>query len=157
MTSQSVRKQSAVAAPGPVELLLANWPLRDDGPLAWFVAIGAVAASVAAGIVAHSPVMGVVGFAALSIALWRLWVPVTFELGPRGVVQILFGRRRRIAWSSVARYEVRRRGVLLLSEETQGPAAVLRGLYVRWGRHREELLAVIAHYLGNRPSPNRSP
>jgi hypothetical protein len=150
MTSQSVRKQPAVAAPKPVELLLANWPLRDDGPLAWLVVIGAVAASVTAGFVAQSAVMGVVSFLALSIALWRLWVPVTFELGPRGVVQILFGRRRRIAWSSVARYEVRRRGVLLLSEETQGPAAALRGLYVRWGRHREELLAVIAHYLGNR-------
>jgi hypothetical protein len=157
MTSQSVHKQPAVAAPGPVELLLANWPLRDDGPLAWLVVIGAVAASVTAGFVAQSAVMGVVSFLALSIALWRLWVPVTFELGPRGVVQILFGRRRRIAWSSVARYEVRRHGVLLLSEETQGPAAALRGLYVRWGRHREELLAVIAHYLGNRPSPNRSP
>ncbi len=152
MTSQSVRKQPAVAAPKPVELLLANWPLRDDGPLGWLVAIGAVAASVAVGWVAHSALMGVVSFAALSIALWRLWVPVTFELGPRGVVQIVLGRRRRIPWSSLARYQVRSRGVLLLADDGRGPAAALRGLFLRWGRHREVLLAVVERYLGHRES-----
>ena len=145
--STSITSASKDRSKRPGELHLSHWPLRDGGFSAWGALGCATLLSVGVGFLAHQTNAGLLSFAALMTTMWRLWIPVTFQLGPRGITQIVLGRRRQIAWRYVARYEVRRTGVLFFCDATPTPLAVLRSTSIHWGRHREELLAVLSHYL----------
>lgn len=105
-----------------------------------------------AGVVAESGMMGGACFAALAIAAWRLWVPVTFEFRSRGVIYRVLGRSRQIPWTQIAAYEVRPRGLLLLAEADASPFALLRSLYVAWNGQRDAILEVVAFYMTARGS-----
>ncbi len=129
-----------------------NWPLRDGGIWAWAMLGGIVAIATCAGLVANSRAMGGVCFAALAIASWRLWLPVTFEFRSRGVVTRVLGRSRQIPWSQIARFEVRRHGLLLFADNDTSPIASLRAVYVRWNRQRSEILEVVRFYTTTRVS-----
>lgn len=136
-------------------MVVTNWPLRDEGLRAWLM-LGLLAAlAAAAGGAARSWPMAVFVLASLAVAAWRLWVPVTFEVGPKGLVQTALGRRRRIGWGELARCEPRRHGVLLLWEAEPGPLTPLRGLYIRWRdqSQRDALIETLDFYLSRRPNP----
>lgn len=105
-----------------------------------------------AGVVAESGAMGGVCFAALAIAAWRLWVPVTFEFRSRGVIYSAFGRSRRIPWTQIARFEERPRGMLLFAEDDTSPLAMLRSIHVQWNGQRAAILEVMAFYTSARVS-----
>lgn len=105
-----------------------------------------------AGVVAHSGLMGGGCFAALAIAAWRLWVPVTFEFRSRGVIYSVLGRSRRIPWTQIARYEVRPRGLLLFAEDDKSPLAALRSTYVQWNGQQAAIKEVVEFYTAARVS-----
>lgn len=134
----------------PANLRLVNWPLRDDGVYAWTFVLFVVGLAVAAGVIARSSATVLLSLAIMSIAMWRMWVPVIFEFGPRGVHQTVFRSKRRIAWSAVRRCTIRKRGVLLLFSDDPSPLANALGLYIRWGEHKEQLLTIIRYYTGGR-------
>ncbi len=126
---------------------MTNWPLVDDAPRAWPTIVAAFAVAVFAGYGSQSIAMGLLCFAALNAAIWRLWVPVAFELGPKGIWQTVLGRRKCFPWQAIARYEVTGRGVLLLPVDDRTPLAPLRAVYIRWRDHREQLLALVQYYV----------
>lgn len=105
-----------------------------------------------AGAIAESGLMGGVSFAALAVAAWRLWVPVTFEFGSRGVIYSVLGRTRHLPWSHIARYEVRPRGLLLFAEADTSPLAALRSVYIPWHGQRAAILEVVGFYATTRVS-----
>ena len=45
---------------------------------------------------------------------------------------------------------MRKRGVTLLFSEDSSPMAEALGLYIRWGKNKEELLEMIRYYTGSR-------
>jgi hypothetical protein len=110
--------------------------------LAAILGIGCVVAAVT-----QSPLAGSFITAALAISVWRLFVPVTFDIGSRGIVQTLWSRQRRIPWHRVAGYEVLSRGVLLSPESERTALTPLRSIYVRWNDKKSELLEVLDFYL----------
>lgn len=114
------------------------------------IGLGLMAAG--AGVIADSGLMGACCFAALAIAAWRLWVPVTFEFRSRGVIYRVLGRSRQIPWTQIARYAVRPRGLLLFAEDDTSPLAILRSLYVSWNGQRAAILEVVAFYMTARGS-----
>ena len=91
--------------------------------------------------------MPLLALVALATALWRFFLPVVFQLSEEGVDQWLFGRRRRIPWQAIRRYEVCSAGVLLLPHEDRPVMAAFRGLYLPWSTHRDEVLVHVHHYL----------
>jgi len=105
-----------------------------------------------AGVVAHSGLMGGSCFAALAVAAWRLWVPVSFEFGSRGLIYGVLGRSRQIPWTQIARYKVRPRGLLLFPEDDTSPLATLRSIHVQWNGQRAAILEVVAFYMNARIS-----
>lgn len=151
--SSSAKETSAIrATQAPRSVRLVNWPLRDGGLRAWgmLFCLGLLAAG--AGFVAQSGVMGGGCFAALSMAAWRLWVPVTFEFRSRGVIYSAFGRSRHIPWTQIARYEARPRGLLLFAEDDRSTLAALRSIYVLWNGQRAAIMEVVAFYTAARVS-----
>ena len=91
--------------------------------------------------------LALLAVAALSVALWRFFLPTSFELNAEGVSQWLFGRRRRIPWRDIRRYQVCSSGVLLLPRADACPLDAYRGLYLPWAKHRPEVLAHVHYYL----------
>jgi hypothetical protein len=151
--SSSAKETSAIRPQqAPRSVRVVNWPLRDGGLRAWGMLffLGLIATS--AGLVAKSGLMGGVCFAALAIAAWRLWVPVTFEFRSRGVIYSVLGWSRRIPWTQIARYEDRPRALLLFAEDDTSPLATLRSIHVQWNGQRAAILEVIAFYTSARVS-----
>ena len=83
----------------------------------------------------------------LTVALWRFFIPVLFELNTDGVNQWVFRRHRRISWNEIRRYEICSKGVLLLPHADSRPMDAFRGLYLPWRNRREEVLAQVHYYL----------
>ncbi|MFV1965031.1 MAG: hypothetical protein ACC628_06380 [Pirellulaceae bacterium] len=117
------------------------------------MALALVAVSAIAGHVSANAPMGLVVGVALALSVWRLWIPVRFEFSSKGITQTVLRRRRRIPWTEFARYEVRRRGVILFTESDASPLAAFRSLYVRWNDHREDLLELLDFFVKSRPEP----
>lgn len=146
MPASSHRTEPTVSSP-PAELHFSAWPLRDEGVAPWLLLTVSAALAIAGGYISRSLPLGLMCLAALWISLWRVWLPVRYDLGPRGVVETVLGRRHRIGWTQVARYEIRRRGVLLLATHESTPLRTLQALYVPWGRRQTEVLEIVRFYL----------
>jgi hypothetical protein len=140
----------------PPEVTVTNWPLRDDGPAGWVLAVAASAAGPLAAWLAGSAAMGWLVAAVLAVALWRLWLPVTYEFGYRGITQSCLGRARLIPWRSLSRYEVYSGGVPLSADPDRSPLSALRSVFVCWGGKRAEIMAHVEYYVlpASRPPQN---
>lgn len=150
MSSVPDRALRAVAAPKPIRVV--NWPLRDGGLQAWLMLLGLGGAAAAAGWLAGSGMMGGLCFVAMLLAAWRLWIPVTYELGAKGIIQEVLGRARQIPWAQLVNYEEHPLGISLLLDDT--PAlAPMHSLFIYWSGQREELLKVIEFYTQVRSVP----
>jgi hypothetical protein len=128
----------------PPPLRWRSWPMEEGGPTAWILTAGMLSLTALVGWVMASAVWAVVACGLLALASWRYFVPIHFEINPQGIVQEVLGRRQRISWRSIAHFEVCRDGLLLTGDVC---CAALRGLYLPWGRHRAEVLALVQHHL----------
>jgi hypothetical protein len=133
----------------PEDVIIRDWPLvqRPGGAIAALAL--AAAASCLVGWQTARWELGAAAGAALALILWRTWLPVRYELGSGGIVRVVLGRRLRIPWTAIPRYELREDGVLLLPDAVATPLSSLRGLYLHWGRQKEPVLAALDYYLGN--------
>lgn len=131
--------------PPPV-LRLSCWTARDKPLLATLVLAAFGGLAVVGATLSESVAMGCLSFGALVLSAWRLWVPVSYEIGPRGITQELLRRQRLIRWSDVGRCELRPYGVLLLPDSEVATHSVLRGLYIHCYA-REKLLETVEYYL----------
>ena len=132
----------------PEEVTLVVWPLAQR-PLGSLVAVGS--AALASWLVAQASGAWWAGAAVavgLAITLWRTWLPVRYTLASGGIVQSILGTRRRIPWSAIRLFEVRRSGALLLPDMQVTPLSPLRGLFLPWCGQQALLLANLDYYLG---------
>lgn len=155
MTSTAASRRQREAA-APRELLLVNWPLRDRAPVSWLAVAAAVAVAVTISSVASSPASGLAAFAALLLAMWRLWLPVRFEIGPQGVTESVLSRRRRIPWRKIGGFQTRRGGVALFPRPNELRAVAPRSLFIHGGRELDRLVEIVAFFLGEPAAVDRS-
>lgn len=95
----------------------------------------------------NSVLTGVVAALALNLALWRLWLPVEYELGASGIVEQVLGRRSKITWKEIGGYEATRRGVHLFPKSGRTRLLASRSLYIRAGRRQQQLCEMLEFYL----------
>jgi hypothetical protein len=124
-----------------------SWPLRENPLIGMLALAGLVGAGMYVYWATGRMHLAIGAALALAVAGWRFFVPVTFELNSEGVHQWFLGRHRRIPWTEVRRHRVFRSGTLLLPYERDAPIDVLHGLFLPWGRRREEILAQLRYYL----------
>jgi len=129
----------------PEDLAVWNWPLRDDGPKSWALLVAAVAVAALVWAIWGNPGFALFTYAMLALALWRLWVPVKWELGLTGISLVVLGFRRRIPWLAVARFELRDDGVWLFADREALPQ---RGTFIGYGGQKQRVQACIEYYLG---------
>jgi len=63
-------------------------------------------------------------------SLWRLFVPMQFELSAEGMTQWVFGYRRTILWSEIRAYVIQKEGILILPHRTRYPLDAIRGIFI---------------------------
>ncbi|HVX14245.1 MAG TPA: hypothetical protein VHC22_23870 [Pirellulales bacterium] len=129
----------------PPPLRWRSWPLEEGGSSAWLLAAALLAIAGLVGWVMSSPVWALVACSVFALSVWRYFVPVYFEINHQGIFQEVFSRRQRIAWRSIGSVEVCRSGLLLAPGDVYFAAA--RGLYLPWGSHRAEVLALVGYHL----------
>jgi hypothetical protein len=128
----------------PVPMTLRSWPVVDS--LFEFLLLTAALLGVPIVVFQQlGPTSSAITAAALVWVTWRHFVPTLFELSALGVTESCLGRTRRIPWISIDRYVVGRRGVFLSS--AGAPLERFRGLYLPWGKQREQLLTTLRYYL----------
>jgi len=91
--------------------------------------------------------MGLLAGSAAFVASWRYWLPVTYEIGPYGIRQLVFKRVRRLSWRQVGRIEIRNQGIRFLPDHDPAQLANLRGLYIYHPGQEETLKHVVNYYL----------
>jgi hypothetical protein len=127
-----------------------SWPLRD-APLASVPALAAnLATAVLARWLAGRMAMAGVVLTVLLVALWRLSIRVTYELGASGIVETVLKRRRRIDWQAMTRARFEARGALLLPYRAAGWPLAMHGLFIPWHDQREPIEALIHYYVSSR-------
>ena len=149
MSSDSTAQATTrLRVPEPVRIV--HWPLQDAGLRIWLTGLGIAGVGVTAGFVSGNSIMGAVCFTTLMCSCWRLWFPVTFDLGTKGITQSTLVFRWRIPWRCFARYETRQGGVWLLSDAEPAPLSTLRGIYLPWSDQQDQVLAVLDFFLAAR-------
>jgi hypothetical protein len=153
-SSRAQRENSPQPRMAPEELTFSDWPLRDR-PLASFLALAITAGVIWVAVwTTHSPAAGALVGVLLGLTLWRMWLPVWYQLGAGGITQSVLGRERRIPWTAIRGHERRSDGVILLPDVGKAQLGALCGLYLHWGSQREAVLAHLDYYLTPR---TRSP
>ena len=127
-------------------LWLPSWPLRDGGWRTSLPVVILLASVVFLGMSIGQTLMGILGAAALGVTMWRVLVPVSFEVGPAGVAMIVVGRRHLTRWKSIGRYEIRCGGILMLPEADAEAIDTLRGLYIPYCGQRDRLVDLFTRY-----------
>jgi hypothetical protein len=140
--SQPVEITARPATPVPVAWR--SWPIVDSLADLLLLTVG-IGGTIGVAYRFAGPLTAIVSAVALTFVCWRNFVPTVYELSALGVSENCVGRKRRIPWISIDRYVVGRRGVFLSS--AGAPLELLRGLYLPWGTHREQILAVLRYYL----------
>jgi hypothetical protein len=135
----------------PPPLQWRSWPLFESLPSAILVLAALPAAGGVAWWITGKLHLAVLATAVLLVVLRRFFLPTPFELSSEGVSQWRLGRRRRIPWRAIRRYEVHSSGVLLLPRADACPIDACRGLYLPWGPFRHEVLAHVRYHL-DRPA-----
>jgi len=123
-----------------------NWPLRENPAtcLAW--AAFCLSLAVVAGWISQSVTMGMLSALVLVLATWKLWVPVTTEFEPRGIVLTTLGRSQRIAWRDIDHLELHEAGVFLCTQPVRLPRGATNSLFLPWGNDRSSIAAFCQQY-----------
>lgn len=77
------------------------------------------------------------------VSVWRLYVPMRFELSNQGITQTAWHRRSTTDWRSVGKIELLDDGLRLLPVPRYGELDVLRAIFVPWGTRRDEVLKCV--------------
>jgi hypothetical protein len=147
MSSSPVEHKSLPSDAPPSSLRWDSWPAKEN-------LLGTVVLSTGLGVIGFliqratgETHLGVLATAALVLAMWRFFLPTRYELSPDGVCRWVLGRCREIPWDTIRRYEICRNGILLFPFRDDCTLDVFRAMYLPWGPHRKEVLALASYYL----------
>lgn len=99
---------------------------------------------------ASSVLLPLAVFTAILISLWRVWIPVSFELNSVGITQQVLHVQSLMPWTEFMYYEEYSSGVLLMRDSNPSPLARLSGLFIHWDGHRSEVLSFLDYHLMDR-------
>jgi hypothetical protein len=129
----------------PDDVVVWNWPLRDEGLRSWGLVVAAAVLVALVWTIWQSWQFTLLTAVTLTVAAWRLWLPVKWELGLTGVTLVVLGFRRKIPWMAVAQFEIGEEGVWLFADRDPTPQ---RGTFISYGGQRPRITACIEYYLG---------
>ena len=128
------------------ELELVNWPVRDEWIATFVTALLGVVIVVLVRVFAGCSLYAALAAAAWLVCSWKMWIPIAFTLGPRGITSKSILGSNRLAWRDIDHYKTHRQGVMIYCTENDSPLANLRGIYIASSESVEELQQLIDYY-----------
>ena len=122
-------------------------PIAEGGArlAAWLVptALAALITAIGGG----SPRWALAGAGLMTLAQWRMFLSVEYELNRQGITRKTRGRPRHIAWSTIARFEDAGMGAWLVLRD--GLTGGCRGVMLPYGEKREAVVAALQENLSD--------
>lgn len=75
-------------------------------------------------------VFGVIASGVLLLSLWRVFIPLHFEINADGIVCWAIGQKKFIAWSDIKVYQIRSNGILMLPQHDRFVLEPFRSVYL---------------------------
>lgn len=124
-----------------------SWPIAEGGSrlAAWLVP--ATLAAIATAVGAGSPRWALAGAGLVTLAQWRVFLPVDYELNRQGISRRTRGKPRQIVWSTIIRYEDSGWGAWLVLRDGFGGSC--RGVMLPYGDRREAIMQALDQNLAD--------
>ncbi len=147
MTVEAPARRRLLANQGmaPEDVVVWNWPLRDEGLRSWALLLVVSALVALVWTLWRDVAFTLLAAATFAISLWRMLLPVKWSLGLTGLKQTVLGMERRIPWMAIARFEFQPHGVWLYSHRAGSPQ---RGIYIAYGDQPQRVRTIVDYYLG---------
>ena len=142
MSSSTRGGSSKRAATGPA-IVVSHWPLRDDPVRSVLRVALAVGVAAMAGYFSGQLLVGTVVAAVVLASMWRMFVPVVYELGVEGIALGAFGRVRRIPWRAVRNCDAGQSGMFLSGSENPAPVDAIGAVFIPWCGQRDAIEALV--------------
>jgi hypothetical protein len=127
-------------------LRLRSWPLVDQPMWSWLVPLGILLVS--------SYVYWIGGWflatltsAALVVAFWQFWLPVSYEVTSLGLKRLALRRLRLVPWQAIRAYQMRATGVAFFRRPDPTAMDLPNSLFVPYPPDEDELLVAVRLYL----------
>jgi hypothetical protein len=143
VSPSSTKSVKAVANDSPTPFKWRSWPVVDEARRSWPLIAVLAAVAVLAGWMTSDVFAGLLVAAVLAAAVWRLWLPVTYEINSQGIEERCFGRQKRIPWSQLIAGEIHAHGISFQFELQDRAGCMWRSFFLPWDRHRETVLAAL--------------
>lgn len=105
------------------------------------IAVAAVAVGIVGYVMFQHILLAVVGFFAILFATAEFWMPVRYVLDEKGATARCGMSTTAIEWSDIRRVVVGEEGIKLSPLEDSGKLSPFRGVFLRDGHRREDVLA----------------
>ena len=126
---------------------LTNWPLCQERTTAIVMFLIIVGVTTLVQQTTGNLLATLVFGTALMVSSWRLWLPVSYELGPAGLKQTCWRFERLIPWVGFSGYQAQPRGVLLIPRRTYGAKSLFGSLYISCPSQQRDVTTLLDHYL----------
>jgi hypothetical protein len=128
--SQAYPTSISLAAENDKPLYYSVWLIADQKRNAVFLLVVALAVNVIVWQNTANLILELIALLFLLGTLWRILVPVHFELNSNGIVCRSLNRNRFIAWNDIRSYQIRRNGILLFPRTDHFFLEAFRGFYL---------------------------
>ncbi len=122
-----------------------NWTvhLAREEPLKTGLALGLVAAIAYIGFVLVGPFPALAASVITVLSLCEFLFPVSYEVGPDGARVRTLLRNSKVSWGDVCTCYLDDTGIKLSPFDRQSRLEAFRGLYLRFGENREEVIQAV--------------
>jgi hypothetical protein len=134
-------------AQSPAPFAWRSWPVVDEWRRTWLIAATVALISLVIGIATGRFDLALLALGVQAAVLWRLWLPIHYEINARGIEQRIFRRTVKTPWTAIRRHELRRDGVLIFREADARPFDAWRGVYLPWSRNQAAVIASLARII----------
>jgi hypothetical protein len=156
MTASDVHDSELQFQTPPSDLRLVIWPPAVAPVRTLLLLAGTCALAAICGWLSQSPAMGLLTWLVLMIAMWRAWLPVTYQLGRNGVDLSVLSRNRHYDWWQFSDFETNEQTIVLKSKRADYRAPDGGDLCIHWANRRDEVVAAVGFYVGSRRVPQTS-
>lgn len=146
--TSSVSTIAGESAAGDV-LRWRTWPVVDQKRWSWVAVLGVLVVGTAVGFLAGRWTAGLAAAAAVAVAGWQFFVPVTYEIYPLGLRRRFLGRAQLVPWHAVRAYRVRATGMVLYRCTDPTAVDVLRSLFLPYPDDADEMLSAAREFLAH--------
>jgi hypothetical protein len=125
------------------------WPLADYRRWSWIVPLGILAVGGGVWHLGGGLLLAAALSTGLVATLWQFFVPVVYEIGPRGLRRQALGRVRIVPWRLVRAYQLRASGIVLYANHEPTKVDLFRSVFVPYPADEDEMLCAVKQRLAH--------